>query len=219
MISRLWRGAISRPIWTCWALGPLGLVGAVLAYEDASETRGALRERARVIDHAPIGERQPGPLEVSLLNPSAHPSPVQDDEPPAEIADSLPNKGVRVRASNAVRFRTWCVRLCDGYYYPMNYLTTRGRLEADEEKCRASCSSEMRLYVNSVAGYKASPLADLSGQPYTDLPTAFAYRAALHRDCTCEGLRMLVTNSTVPPGLIYERGEDEDPWTDTEAGR
>lgn len=62
-----------------------------------------------------------------------------------------------------------------------------------------SCSSEARLFVNAVVGHATGPLMDLSGQPYTALPTAFAYRTAIDPECTCDGPRMLVTWSTLRP--------------------
>lgn len=223
MNSGQWSCALPILGWkrqACWALGPLSVLGAVLAFAPAVE-RGVVAAKKRPC-HQDL--QQPPPKKVTLLNPSAHAlrGVGQDDEEPSRhIEDGLPHEAYRVRASNAARFRTWCVRLCDGYYYPINYLTTRGRLQADEEKCRASCSSEARLYVNAVIGRTAAPLADLSGQPYTDLPTAFAYRAVLNSECTCEGAQMLVTSSTAPPSIFDERGgEDEDhPRTKTEAGR
>ncbi|WP_072395445.1 DUF2865 domain-containing protein [Hyphomicrobium sp. CS1GBMeth3] len=140
-------------------------------------------------------------MRLRLLNPHAESvTTVRHDEALGDVAEEAPSEIVAARPSKAVRFRTWCVRLCDGFYYPMNYLTTRGRLQADDDKCRASCSSEARLFVNAVVGRKAAPLMDLSGLPYTALPTAFAYRREVSSSCTCDGSQMMVTSSTLGHG-------------------
>lgn len=208
MISGQLRYAISGSGWrhqASLALGPLAVLGLILFSEEGPETTHGRAAAAGVINQPPPRNLQRPPPKVSLLNASALSSPatVKDDHwPSAGVADELPNAGIRVRTSNAVRFRTWCVRLCDGFYYPINYLTTRGQLQVDDEKCRASCSSEARLYVNTVLARTVSPLADLSGRPYTALPTAFAYRAAMNPACSCDGSRMVVTSSTIPPRIL-----------------
>lgn len=215
MISGQARYAIPGTGWrhqASWAIGPLAVLGVILFAEEGPEISAAPRSVARVINQPPPREVQPSPPKVvSLLNANVETGPNAtrrgDDAHvmPQEVEDELPNDGIRVRASNAARFRTWCVRLCDGFYFPVNYLTTRSRLEADDAQCRASCSSEARLYVNTVLGRTASPLADLSGKPYTELPTAFAYRMAVNPSCTCDGSRMMVTSTTLPPGVLDGR--------------
>lgn len=221
MNSGLWKCVLPVSGWraqACWILGPLSVLGVVLVSETAAE-----RGTVGAVERPGHRDLLRPPPKVTILNPSVHAlgSIGQDNEETSrDVEGEPPHETYRVRASNAARFRTWCVRLCDGYYYPINYLTTRGRLQADEERCRASCSSEARLYVNAVIGRTAAPLADLSGQPYTDLPTAFAYRAAFNPDCTCDGSRMLVTSSTAPPSGLDEHDEDKDPFRmNIEAGR
>jgi hypothetical protein len=116
------------------------------------------------------------------------------------------NKSFRFRPGKGVRFRTWCVRLCDGFYYPINNLTTRDRLAADEMKCQSSCSSESRLYFNTIVGYKARPLTDMQGNLYTSLPTAFAYRTKLDPSCTC-GVSGMRASATVQPESASAGGQ------------
>lgn len=127
---------------------------------------------------------------LTLLNPSgldavasgpAEPAPeqVSDDE----IGGAGPP--TVFRAAKGARYRTWCVRLCDGYYYPINYLTTRDRLARDERICANSCVAPTRLFMNVVVGRRAQPMRDLQGHLYSDLPTAQAFRLSQNPDCTC----------------------------------
>lgn len=186
-------------------LVPVALFGVAMAFAAGDET-SAGPEQARIAKQATAVKKSGTPPPVRLLNPfhsrvqqssigaqyDLSSLTTQDEEEPSEIVVAKPSK--------AVRFRTWCVRLCDGYYYPMNYLTTRGRLQADDEKCRSRCSSESRLFVNAVVGRKASPMVDLSGLQYRELPTAFAYRREINAACTCDGSRMEITSSTLGDG-------------------
>lgn len=82
-------------------------------------------------------------------------------------------------------YRTVCVRLCDGAYFPISYATTPAHFRRDAEACSAQCGSPSRLYVyRSGAGPEA--MRDLAGQPYIALPTAFAYRQSRKSQCTCK---------------------------------
>jgi hypothetical protein len=74
----------------------------------------------------------------------------------------------------------FCVRSCDGKYFP---LTTRGGATA-AQMCQAFCpASATRVYYGSnIDGATAS-----NGDRYADSDNAFAYRKALNPDCTCNG--------------------------------
>ena len=45
------------------------------------------------------------------------------------------------------RYRTVCVRLCDGFYFPIHYSTYGSRASQDAQKCQASCAAPAELYV------------------------------------------------------------------------
>ncbi|MEO1695441.1 MAG: DUF2865 domain-containing protein [Pseudomonadota bacterium] len=81
-------------------------------------------------------------------------------------------------------FRTVCVRLCDGYYFPISTSTTRGRFRRDARKCESSCAAPTRLYYQPAAG-DASEMVDLKGRKYTKLKTAFLYRTKYQSNCQC----------------------------------
>jgi len=81
-------------------------------------------------------------------------------------------------------YRTVCVRLCDGYYYPISPSTTRSRFRRDAAACASSCDAPTRLYYQPAAG-DSSDLVDLSGRKYTKLSTAYLYRTAYNQGCQC----------------------------------
>ena len=82
-------------------------------------------------------------------------------------------------------YRTVCVRLCDGFFFPVGYGTDASNLERDSAKCESSCSSGARLYVTRNADDTIDDMVDLRGQPYSRLKTAGLYRKAYDEACKC----------------------------------
>lgn len=83
-------------------------------------------------------------------------------------------------------YRTVCVRLCDGYFFPISFSATPDRFAADEASCNARCSSGARLYVYPNPGGEPEDMRDVRGQPYTALKTAFLFRTTYVEACTCK---------------------------------
>jgi hypothetical protein len=83
-------------------------------------------------------------------------------------------------------YRTLCVRLCDGFYFPISDSVRRERLYNESRQCSQRCDGEARLYYYSTAGGSAETAVDLSGHRYVDLPNAFRYRKALVDGCACK---------------------------------
>jgi hypothetical protein len=74
----------------------------------------------------------------------------------------------------------FCVRSCDGKYFP---LTMRGNA-SPVQLCQAFCPASVTkvFYGSSIDGSSSS-----TGERYADSENAFAYRKALRADCTCNG--------------------------------
>jgi hypothetical protein len=74
----------------------------------------------------------------------------------------------------------FCVRSCDGKYFP---LTIRGNA-TPVQMCQAFCpaSATKVFYGSQIDSASAS-----NGERYADSENAFAYRKALRADCTCNG--------------------------------
>lgn len=84
-------------------------------------------------------------------------------------------------------FRTLCVRTCDGYYFPISFSTLRSQFAKDEATCQAMCpGTQVALYVHRNPGGDAESMVSIAGQPYSDLPSAFAYRQAYNPSCACQ---------------------------------
>jgi hypothetical protein len=83
-------------------------------------------------------------------------------------------------------FRTVCVRLCDGYYFPVSFAVTADRLEHDRGVCESRCGVQGRLFLHPNPGGSFDDLRDLAGRPYSQLRTAYLYRTEYVPSCTCQ---------------------------------
>jgi len=91
------------------------------------------------------------------------------------------------RNGNGGTYRTLCVRLCDGFYFPVSDSTRRKRLSGDAKQCEQRCPARSRLFVHRNPGEDVEDMVDLQGRPYRTLPTALLYRTKYVADCTCQG--------------------------------
>ncbi len=89
---------------------------------------------------------------------------------------------------NAGTYRTICVRLCDGYYYPISFATVPARFIEDARICQRSCpAAETALYSHRNPGEDVNQAVSVSTQaPYTALPNAFKYRQTFDPACSCK---------------------------------
>jgi hypothetical protein len=88
-------------------------------------------------------------------------------------------------APDNTRYRSLCVRTCDGFYFPIGDNVTRERLYADARTCMSRCDGEAQLYYYPTRGGSPETMVDLSGRPYAQTQTAFLYRKRLVEGCTC----------------------------------
>jgi hypothetical protein len=82
-------------------------------------------------------------------------------------------------------YRTLCVRLCDGFYFPISNAAPGSSLARDADTCAASCGTEARLFYHSSPGGDVDSAVDLTGMGYPALPNAFKYRKTLVEGCRC----------------------------------
>lgn len=82
-------------------------------------------------------------------------------------------------------YRTVCVRLCDGAYFPISFATEPDRFVRDEAACQRGCSAESRLFVYRNPGESPRSMVDLDGRRYSDLSVAFQFKAGYDSSCTC----------------------------------
>ena len=74
----------------------------------------------------------------------------------------------------------YCVRTCDGRYFPLS--------ASDNASRAASCSSFCPASDTKVVyGSNIDNAATETGKPYSELPNAFRYRTEMVAGCTCNG--------------------------------
>ncbi len=76
--------------------------------------------------------------------------------------------------------QAWCVRTCDGRYFPISGPDDQSRTSSCNNFCPAG---ETKL----VYGSEIDNAATESGKPYSELPNAFRYRKEIVAGCTCNG--------------------------------
>ncbi|HUO00615.1 MAG TPA: DUF2865 domain-containing protein [Bradyrhizobium sp.] len=131
-------------------------------------------------------------------NPAAAPSP-------GEPVGPIDNGG------QSGTYRTVCVRACDGFYFPISFATVPARFPDDERTCKALCpAASASLFTYRNPGEDMNSAVSLSGQPYTSIPNAFAYRQKFNPTCSCkpagetwaEALKNIDDKSTAQQGDI-----------------
>jgi hypothetical protein len=90
------------------------------------------------------------------------------------------NDAPRPHAGYSGGSQAYCVRTCDGRYFPIS--------ASDSQSRAASCSSFCPASETKVVyGSNIDNAATESGKPYSELPNAFRYRSELVAGCTCNG--------------------------------
>src|SRR6202521_5717119 len=104
------------------------------------------------------------------------------------------NDALRPRIGYSGGSQAYCVRTCDGRYFPISASDSQSRAASCSSFCPAS---ETRI----VYGSNIDNAATESGKPYSELPNAFRYRNELVAGCSCNGKD--------PTGLAAVKVEDD----------
>jgi len=101
-------------------------------------------------------------------------------ESPAAMQSMASAPDGRVVTADNGPARAFCVRTCDGHYFPVE---AHGRLTV-ATACQAACpAADTKIYSGSNIDYALAR----DGSRYADLPSAFLYRKKLIAGCTCNG--------------------------------
>ena len=152
-----------------------------------------------------------GELGRALQGHARAPEPLPASAPaPAAFAEPLGNLGRA--ASPPLRVETgpsqaFCVRTCDGHYFPVRALPGMSVAQA----CHAFCpASETRIYSGGTNDYAVAR----DGSRYRDLPSAYVYRKHLVAGCTCNGRDAfglahieVADDPTLRPGDVVATGQ------------
>jgi hypothetical protein len=95
-------------------------------------------------------------------------------------AIAAPQGDPRPRAGYSGGGQAYCVRTCDGRYFPI--------AASDRQSRAASCNSFCPASDTKIVyGSSIDNAATETGKPYSELPNAFRYRNELVAGCTCNG--------------------------------
>jgi len=136
------------------------LVAAVMALGIAASPASA----EGLFDFLFGGNRRPAPSVSAYADPYASQSSPRPAEPRLESGPSV----------------TFCVRLCDGRFFPIQRASGVNAAQACGSFCPAA---RTRLYSGSEINHATAG----DGSRYKDLPNAFVYRERTVADCTCNG--------------------------------
>jgi len=105
------------------------------------------------------------------------------------IDPSVPTKPRKRAGATVTRLssrRPVCVRLCDGFFFPVSPFQGSGAIASEEATCAGLCpDASTALYFLPAASDKIEDAASTNGERYTALPASLRYRTTLDRDCAC----------------------------------
>jgi hypothetical protein len=82
--------------------------------------------------------------------------------------------------------RSVCVRLCDGYFFPVGPLSQASDLPDHEAACAGLCpDAPTELFVQPAGSDNIADAVSLNGARYSALPVAFRNRTASDHTCAC----------------------------------
>jgi hypothetical protein len=125
------------------------------------------------------------------------------------------------RATNGAQtYRTVCVRLCDGYYFPMSFSTLPSHFPQDADACSSKCAAPAELYYYPNPGGSMDQAVALKSQEaYTKLKFAFRYRKEIVKGCSCKQAEYVPADGSAPkkaesgPGSSSKHAQAQDAAT------
>jgi hypothetical protein len=121
--------------------------------------------------------------------------------------------------------RSVCVRLCDGYYFPIGPLSSDGDLSDHEAACSGLCpDAPTQLYIEPSGSDRIEDAFAEDGARYAALPAAFRNRTIVDKTCAChrrpgQGFPLLDDftlrkgdSIMTPSGIVVFRGTGHSPY-------
>lgn len=152
------------------------------------------------------------PAAPSLAPKSLAPKfPTQRASAPAAREDLAPRRGrqalaLQARGRLTATATNYCVRLCDGYAFPVGD-ASRNAGGAQEMACRSACPGAPTALFTAPAGARDFDAMTRAGLPYSSLPMAFRYRKETIEACTCKAAGATQPVSALYTDLTLRRGD------------
>lgn len=84
-------------------------------------------------------------------------------------------------------YRTICVRLCDGFYFPVSFSTLPNHFDQDANVCQSKCAAPAELYFYQNPGASVEQAVSYrTNQNYTALRSAFRFKKEFIQGCSCK---------------------------------
>jgi Protein of unknown function (DUF2865) len=177
---RRWRRATSTAVFSS-----VGFLALVFCSTQATIGAGIIEVASREMP-LPAGQNSKGPsipeglttttAKITWISLDPDGKPRRTDN---EIADAP--RLFPVTPHNSV-----CVRLCDGYYFPIGPLLRAGDLAKHEAACSGLCpDAPTQLFLEPAGSGRIEDAVSSDGARYTALPAAFRHRATVDNACTC----------------------------------
>lgn len=115
--------------------------------------------------------------------------------------------------------RTLCVRLCDGYYFPMSFATTTNRFSTDEATCQSKCAAPAKLFTYPNPGGNPQQMYSITGAPYGDLKNAWRFKKEFVRGCSCKAAEYDPVLLEAKPEVPNEKQKDGETAAETEKNK
>lgn len=156
------------------------LVGQMLWWSSPAQAQGFFQQ---------LFGLSPPPQARSVARPAPLRQPLGGEpmriESPRWIA-TTPASPRSVAREGSGSYTTMCVRMCDGFYFPISHRVPRSRFYHDADACRSRCgTAESRLFYYPSSGGSMKGAVDLTGRSYDRLPVAFLHRKKVVAGCGC----------------------------------
>lgn len=158
------------------------------------------------------GEEQDEVLSASVEEPETHRNilsdlpPISEDYPDMRGSNTdftTPDDGFGPGADYPGNVRTMCVRTCDGAFFPISSNSSPADFQRDAETCQRRCpGTQTALYYHDLATEETNQMVSAAtGEPYADLPSAFAYKTrdlSQPGQCGCTPAGRTATQQSTP---------------------
>jgi len=158
------------------------------------------------------GEEQDEVLSASVEEPETHRNilsdlpPISEDYPDMRGSNTdftTPDDGFGPGADYPGNLRTMCVRTCDGAFFPISSNSSPADFQRDAETCQRRCpGTQTALYYHDLATEETNQMVSAAtGEPYADLPSAFAYKTrdlSQPGQCGCTPAGRTATQQSTP---------------------
>jgi hypothetical protein len=156
----------------------------LLQQRDAANRKGGINPRRKELQaalHANACDAQeplpPDSAAGATDAPRPFEAPIYPEYSGLSNAPSSILRGELIQPYGQSGYRTLCVRTCDGAFFPISPNTPPADFGRDAAQCQRMCpGTETELYYSRLSEEADDMVSTITGQPYRNMPNAFAYR-------------------------------------------